>query len=83
MTGQPDHPDYLPPFPTDWPDTPEEAKKVVAAMRPRPNWRVAAAIAATVVLLIAVLAVLAPEAIGVLLVFTAVAVGAGGARRRR
>lgn len=78
-----DHPDYLPPFPTTWPDTPEEARKVIAAMQPCRNWRTVTIVVTAAVLLIALLAAFAPDILGLVLFIAAIAVGVGGVRRRR
>ncbi len=86
MTGRPDDPSvpsYLPPWPTEWPDTMEEAEKVVAAMNPRPS-RVAITVAiACVIAPLAIVAFLVPQSLAFIALAVAIALGAGGARMKQ
>lgn len=77
-----DVPSYLPPWPTEWPDTPAEANRVIAGMQPRTSKRAIAGVLASIAAPVAIVAYFAPQAIAFLAPLAAIAIGAAGARRK-
>ncbi len=77
-----DRPSYLPEWPTTWPDTPDEAAKVIAAMQPRPSKRAVVVALAALATPVAIVTIFFPQMLAFLALLIAIAIGAGGARMK-